>query len=80
MVTQEKNTVLEMTQKVSHLNFPPKINIIKNKCKQTADFDLQNKCKQTADLQNKCKQTAELQKQNVNKERIYKTNVNKQLI
>ena len=55
--------MLEMTQKVSHLNFPPKINIIKNKCKQTADFDLQNKCKQTADLISKCEQTAEISKQ-----------------
>ena len=79
MVTQEKNTVLEMTQKVS-FEFPAKNQYYKKKLKQTADFDLQNKCKQTADLQNKCKQTAELQNQNVNKERIYKTNVNKQLI
>ena len=60
MVTQEKNTVLEMTQKVS-FEFPAKNQYYKKKLKQTADFDLQNKCKQTADLQNRCKQTADLQ-------------------
>ena len=45
------------------MNFPLKINNTKRKWKQTADFDLQNKCKQTADLISKCEQTAEISKQ-----------------